>query len=59
MTKLNKIPTHTIKSNGYTFIYTPSMHCMDVNSPNGRLDIIHNLHGERWITVANKILASS
>jgi hypothetical protein len=34
------------------------MHCMDVKSPDGRLEIIHNLRRKwQWFDVANKILA--
>jgi len=59
MAESEKIPTHEMKSNGYTFIYTPSMHCMDVKSPNGGLEIIHNLQDENWVEVANEILAQN
>jgi hypothetical protein len=58
MTKSNKIPTRQMQVDGWTFIYTPSMHCMDVKSPDGRLEIIHNLRRKwQWFDVANKILA--
>ena len=58
MTKSNKIPTRQMQVDGWTFIYTPSMHCMDVKSPDGRLDIIHNLRRKwQWFDVANQILA--
>ena len=30
-----------VKINGYTFTFTPSLRCLAVKYPNGRLDIIH------------------
>ena len=46
----------TIVSHGFRFVYTPSMHFMSVHYPNGRLEILHCLYGEKWRSVINDIL---
>jgi hypothetical protein len=54
--KTKKLNEHTILSNGFKFVYTPSLHSMGVHYPNGRLEIHHCLYGKRWLEVVNEIL---
>jgi hypothetical protein len=58
ITKTKKLKERTILSNGFKFVYTPSLHSMGVHYPNGRLSIHHCLYGDQWFKVACQIMAS-
>jgi len=55
MTK-TKLKTRTIDSNGFKFVYIPSMHSMSVYYPSGRLELFHQLFDDKWYHVACKIM---
>ena len=37
----NKMKHHTVTISNHTFEFTPSLRCLAVTYPNGRLEIIH------------------
>jgi hypothetical protein len=56
MTTKTKTTPCQILLGGFEFTYFPNLRCMEVRSPNGNLEICHNLYGEKWIAVSHDIV---
>jgi len=55
MTTKTKTTPAQILLGGFEFTYFPNLRCMEVRSPAGGLELIHNLHGEKWLAVSHDI----
>ena len=45
--KGNKMIEKVVTTNGFTFTYTPSLKVLGVTSPNGKLEIFHQMEEQR------------
>ena len=54
--KGNKMIEKIVKSNGYEFVYTPSLKMLGVTSPTGGLEIFHQMTEEKANEIVGEIL---
>ena len=54
--KGNKMIEKVVTTNGFTFTYTPSLKVLGVTSPNGKLEIFHQLTEEKANKIVGEIL---
>ena len=54
--KGNKMIEKVVTTNGFTFTYTPSLKVLGVTSPNGKLEIFHQMEEQKANEKVGEIL---